>query len=334
MSGRLAETIEAAREMGFEFPEDIQVNDRDLPDVTTDALKALERCNNPPKIFVCGGHLVRLVSREDHSVIEHLSESALRGMLARASGFVRCTGKPGELTLVKVSPPLDMVRDVLGLPEWPDFPLIKGVIETPVLRPDGTILIESGYDEATRLYYAPEFGHSDVNVPENPAAKDAKGAARYIQDEILIDFPFKDDASRANALGLILSPMLRPMVEGNVPLALLDKPQAGTGASFLAEVVALIATGRPASMMGAPETEDEWRKSITSTLMEGSQIIVIDNVVGKLRSSSLARALTSRTLTDRLLGKSEMLDLQQIAIWLATGNNIAIGGDNWDRFTE
>jgi len=117
------------------------------------------------------------------------------------------------------------------------------------------------------------------------------------------------------------------MIDGNVPLALLDKPQAGTGASFLAEVVAMIATGRPANMMGAPDTEDEWRKAITSTLLEGSPIIVIDNVVGKLRSSSLTRALTSKTWRDRFLGKSEMVDLPQRSVWSATGNNISIGGD-------
>jgi hypothetical protein len=164
-------------------------------------------------------------------------------------------------------------------------------------------------------------------VPETPSEKDAKGAAKHILDELFADFPFKDDASRANALGLLLSVVVRPMINGNLPLALLDKPQAGTGASFLAEVVAMIATGRPASMMGAPETEDEWRKSITSALLDGSPIIVIDNVIGKLRSGSLTRALTSRTWRDRFLGKSEMLDLPQRAAWIATGNNISIGGD-------
>jgi hypothetical protein len=80
-------------------------------------------------------------------------------------------------------------------------------------------------------------------------------------------------------------------------------------------------------MMGAPDTDDEWRKAITSALLDGSSIIVIDNVVGKLRSSSLTRALTSKTWRDRFLGKSEMVDLPQRSIWVATGNNIVIGGD-------
>ncbi len=330
MSGKLAETIEAAREMGFEISisKDIQVNGRYLQDITADALKALEEHNSPPKIFVRSGSLVRLVLK-DRLVIEPVSESALRGLLARAAGFVTFEGndEKGEPKYTRARPPLDVVRDILGLGTWPGFLIIEAVIEAPVIRPDGTVLIVPGYDEATALFYEPGKELQGLNVPANPTSDDAKKAVKHIIDEILVDFPFKDEASRANALALLLSPVVRPMIDGNVPLALLDKPQAGTGASFLAEVVAMIATGRPANMMGAPDTEDEWRKAITSTLLEGSPIIVIDNVVGKLRSSSLTRALTSRTWRDRFLGKSEMVDLPQRSVWSATGNNISIGGD-------
>jgi len=326
----MAKAIKAAEEMGFDISisEDIQVNGRYLQDITADALKALEEHNSPPKIFIRSGSLVRLVLK-DRLVVEPLSESALRGSLARATGFVTLKGedKNGEPKHTKARPPLDVVRDILGLGTWHGFPIIEAVIEAPVIRSDGTVLIEPGYDEATSLFYEPGNELQGPNVPANPTKEEAKNALKHIIDEIFVDFPFKDDASKANALALLLSPVVRPMIDGNVPLALLDKPQAGTGASFLAEVVAMIATGRPANMMSAPETEDEWRKAITSTLLEGTLIIVIDNVVGKLRSSSLTRALTSRTWRDRFLGKSEMVDLPQRCVWSATGNNISIGGD-------
>lgn len=307
----------------------IQVNGRYLQEITADALEALAENNDPPKIFMRSGHLARLVSK-DRLVIEPLNESALRGLLARAAGFVKYEGKDeetGEPKFTRARPPLDVVRDILSLGSWPGFPEIEGVIETPVLRPDGSILLTQGYDGVTRLYYASASELQRLQVPETPLAEDAKKAAQHILDEILVDFPFKDDASKANAYALLLSVIARPMIEGNVPLALLDKPQAGTGASFFAEIVAMIATCRPANMMGAPGTEDEWRKSITSSLLDGNPIIVIDNVTGKLHSSSLTRALTSRVWRDRFLGKSEMLDLPQRAVWIATGNNIAIGGD-------
>jgi len=35
------------------------------------------------------------------------------------------------------------------------FPELLGIVESPTLRPDGTVLEEPGYDEATRLYFDP-----------------------------------------------------------------------------------------------------------------------------------------------------------------------------------
>ena len=129
MSGKLAETIEAAREMGFEISisKDIQVNGRYLQDITADALKALEEHNSPPKIFVRSGSLVRLVLK-DRLVIEPVSESALRGLLARAAGFVTFEGndEKGEPKYTRARPPLDVVRDILGLGTWPGFPHYRG----------------------------------------------------------------------------------------------------------------------------------------------------------------------------------------------------------------
>jgi hypothetical protein len=44
-------------------------------------------------------------------------------------------------------------------------------------------------------------------------------------------------------LALFLTPEIRPAIQGNIPAALLDAPQAGNGKSLLAEVVALKSTG-------------------------------------------------------------------------------------------
>lgn len=304
----------------------IQVNNRFLNEITDDALNALLETNDPPRIFVRGGQLVRLADK-GRFVIDPLSIAALRGIMARATGFVTVDEGGDGPEYTRVSPPKGVVEDILHLGTWPEIPAIESIVETPIIRPDGTVLSEPGYDEATRLYYAQPDELKDAKVPDAPTKEDAKAAAKYLIDEVFADFPFKDNASKANALGLLVSIVVRPAIDGCVPLALIDKPQAGTGASLLAEIAALVATGRPANMMGAPETEDEWRKSITSCLIDGSSITVIDNIVGKLRSAMLTRALTSRMWRDRFLGKSEMLDLPQRAVWIATGNNVSIGGD-------
>jgi hypothetical protein len=80
-------------------------------------------------------------------------------------------------------------------------------------------------------------------------------------------------------------------------------------------------------MLGAPRDEEEWRKQITAKLAAGATMITVDNVEGALYAPSLARALTARTWTDRVLGRSETVTVSQRATWIATGNNIQLRGD-------
>ncbi|MDP9382592.1 MAG: hypothetical protein M3Q29_21125, partial [Chloroflexota bacterium] len=164
-------------------------------------------------------------------------------------------------------------------------------------------------------------------IPETPTDEDVRAALRLIH-EALWDFPFVSPADLANCLGLLLSPVVRPAIEGPVPLAMITKPKAGTGASLIVELVAMISTGRRAEMMSAPGTDEEMRKQITSMLLAGGgQVAAVDNVEGTFYWPSLARALTASTWRDRILGLSKIVSLPQRAVWIINGNNINPGGD-------
>jgi hypothetical protein len=303
-------------------PPKIVVNNRQLPDVTAEAIDALAARNDPPEIFVRGGRLVRV--REDENgipEIQTMEDSHIKGRLARVANFVRTTEK-GE---TKVIPPDWLVKDVGQLPWWP-FPALEAVVEAPIMRPDGTIFDTPGYDPHTRLYYRPVDGFDVQPIPAAPTTADTQAAIRLL-DEAVGEFPYEDSASAANTLALMLTPLVRQAVNGPVPLALIDKPQAGTGGSLLAETIAVISSGHTAEMLGAPRDEEEWRKQITAKLSTGATMITVDNVEGALYAPSLARALTARTWTDRVLGRSETVTVTQRATWVATGNNIQLRGD-------
>jgi hypothetical protein len=145
--------------------------------------------------------------------------------------------------------------------------------------------------------------------------------------EVICDFPFVDESSQANMLAAMITPVIRSMIDGPVPLALLDKPVAGTGASLLAEVVSEVVLGRDAAMMTAPTDEAEWRKKILTQLLAGRGVVIIDNIEGKLQSATLASVLTSMTYEDRILGRSETVVLPHRCCWVGTGINIQLGGD-------
>ncbi len=294
---------------------------RPLRDLATAALDALDAANEPPALFVRSGRLARIrVDEADRALIETLGESELRGRLARVASFRRA-GRKGD---VDVPPPMEVVRDVLALGEW-DFPPLAGLIETPVLRPDGSILGEAGYDKATRLIYRPRTGLSVPAIPDDPSAGDVAVATAMLQ-EAICDFPFADEASRAGALALMLTPIVRPAIEGNVPLAVLDATKAGTGKGLLGGLASLVATGTAGAVLPAPRREDEMQKTLFSALLAGSSFVLLDEV-DELSSPALASTLTLGIFEGRVLGRTELLRLPQRATWAAAGNNVQLKGD-------
>ena len=300
----------------------IVVNNRHLRDVTADALKALTAHNRPPEVFVRSGSLVRV--REDENgtpEIQLMELGHVRGRLARVADFARITDH-GE---TRVNPPEVVVKDIMALGAWP-FPALEAVVESPILRPNGSVFEQPGYDQETRLYYRPANGFELPKIPKIPKTADIRTALDLV-NEAIGEFPFADESSAANTLALLLSPVVRQAIDGPVPMALIDKPQAGTGGSLLAETAAIIGSGRTAEMLGAPRDDEEWRKQITAKLSAGATMITVDNVEGALYAPSLARALTARTWTDRVLGRSETVTVSQRATWIATGNNIILRGD-------
>ena len=96
--------------------------------------------------------------------------------------------------------------------------------------------------------------------------------------ELLYDFPFADQGSRAHALALLLQPYIRSVIEGPTPMYLIDAPARGTGKGLLAELVGLIAQGRAAEVMAMPLGEEEVEKRITSFLLAGYPMALLDNV--------------------------------------------------------
>lgn len=278
--------------------------------------------NDPPQLYVRGGTLARFrLDEHARPLIERATPATVRDLLSRAANYV-VTNDRGDR---HVLPPEAAVEAVLDRGDWP-FPTLDAVIEAPALRPDGTLLDQAGYDPATRLILAPARGLDVPAVHDTPTDADIAGARDLILDELLADFPFTDDASKANALALLLTPVLRPAIRGPVPLALIDATKPGTGKGLLATLVALVATGRPAAITPAPVREEEWAKQLFAMLAEGATIIVLDEA-DTLGSKHLASALTADTYNGRILGRSETATVPQRATWAATGNNIATRGD-------
>src|SRR5262249_55837535 len=147
------------------------------------------------------GHSVAGPDGSGHPVIEQVGRDVLAGVLASTAWFVTVSGRERAQRLI--SPPEVVVRDVISRGTWPGLPSLSGGVETPVIRPDGSILSEPGYDPATWLFYAPRAGFRLPPIPCAPGGSDVRHAVALLE-EAFCDFPFADPASRANAYALLL----------------------------------------------------------------------------------------------------------------------------------
>jgi len=297
-------------------------NDRPLREVSDEATDALVAANDPPEVFARSGSLARIAQDDDgRPVIQDIDKDRLRYRMTRTAEYLKVTD-----SINHIYPPDAVVGDVMAAKAF-SFPQLTGLTQSPALRADGTVLERPGYDKATGLfYYAPEGENLDVQVPYEPSAADVTRSVELLR-ELYCDFPFVDEYSFANMLALTVTPIVRPAYNGPTPLAVIDKPAMGTGASLLSEVVCRIATAQEAAMMSPPDNDEETRKQITSVLRLGRPVVVIDNLGSELKNPSWARLLTSTTWEDRILGHSKVATLPNRATWITTGNNIKIGGD-------
>jgi putative DNA primase/helicase len=310
---------------------EIIINIHETPRLNEQADKALEALklhNEPPTIFKRGGSLCRLDEIADGEfVINQINKGALKGILAEAARWTKWEEKDdGEKFHKDVYPPAAVAEVVISYGDWP-VPWLNGITNTPIIRSDGSIFNEQGFDDRTGYFYIPDEDFDLPEIPENPTKEDAEKAARYLAIELFSDFPFVDEASAANALAATITPVARTLIDGCIPLCLISKPSPGTGASLFVIIISLVARGKEANFQKDPRSEEEWQKTLLSSLLKGSPIVCFDNVDSNLSSSALANVLTAPNVEGRILGKSEMVSIPNSACWYANGNNLEVAGD-------
>lgn len=307
--------------------------------ITTDeaavADQAIAAVADSGVLFQRGGILVRL-SRGTHGPLARdtgapwigpVPQASLRELLADRARWTRIR-PTGEV--VAAHPPEWCVRAVEARGEWRGIPYLAGVIETPTLRLDGTVLDRAGYDSASALLYEPGPGMAEIRIPSTPTRDQARAAAAKLLD-VIGDFPVMGHG-RAAWVAVVVTACARHAIDGPVPLIVIDASTRGSGKTLLAELVSIIATGRTLARCTSPMDDDEARKRITAIALAGDALVLLDNVIGRLGTASLDAALTATTWRDRILGVSAMTAaLPLTTIWLATGNNLQLVGDTARR---
>lgn len=258
-----------------------------------------------------------------------LKPALLANLLATHTDVIQSkVNEKGDTYDVEVSPPANVLAAVLAGQSWPGLPVLRRIISTPVLRPDGTLLQTPGYDPATGFYLTANT-HLDP-IPDRPSAEQVTEAREFLLDRFLLDFPWRSPADRANYLALLVTPLIRPFTRALSPFGMIEASMPGSGKTILAGCVGLLVGQR---VLTWTDSEEELRKSITTVLADSVGVVVFDNLTeGETVSSAvLARLVTERTWSDRRLGTNVSSNFTNDRLWLATGNNLRTGGDMASR---
>lgn len=296
-----------------------EVGDRRRIVVTNDQLRVINEITGTlverwsgTRLFNHGG----VISRRNGHVIMPLD----RGSFLKALQEVAVTVVETEDGDIFTWPQPYAVAAALTEAEF--YAALHRISRTPFVRPDGTICQTPGYDVETGTYLVSDV---EVDVPESPAPEQVQAAVTLIMEEWLGDMPFATTADRANALALVLTPVIRGLVP-LAPLAVVDGLQMGVGKNLFADCIALMATGAPADPLPYSADNEETRKMITSVFRAGADLFVFDEA-HVLEGAALARALTALTYNDRILGVSTLAAFPNRATWISLGNQVQIRGD-------
>ena len=221
-------------------------------------------------------------------------------------------------------PPISVASGLVHKGQW-SFPRVAGVVTTPTMRPDGSILDHPGYDPATQLLFVPDQSVEVPPIKVEPSREDAEQALDLLRD-LLGEFPLESATDRAVALAALMTPVLRGAFDVG-PMFLIIAHDAGSGKSYLVNLAGAIAMGKRCPVITSVKNEEEMEKRLGALILQGSPMISLDNCSHDLGGDLLCQITEQQLVRVRILGKSEVPECEWRGTMFGTGNNVTLVGD-------
>jgi putative DNA primase/helicase len=240
-------------------------------------------------------------------------------------GFINTTSRAEEWLLI--DPPRLVMEQLIEVKHWL-FLSVVGIINSPTMRVDGSLVTEPGYDPATKLWYKPSGDITLPPIPERPSKKQAVAALARL-DKLLKGFPFEDEIAHAVALAGILTSVLRGVFHA-APIFMIVAPEPRTGKTYLVQLISHIATGHGAMPIAGSDRREEMEKRIETAALSGRPIMHLNNLPNGmvLESEALSQLSSEGHVMIRKLGRHEegLCDCRATTTFI-NGNNIMVAAD-------
>lgn len=284
-----------------------------------------------PNLYQQSGYLARVVrvdpseatpQRPDGSPeIRRAETETIRELLSRHADFERFD--KSEKQWVATHPPKDVAAAIRKRGEYPGIRPLDAIIESPTLRPDGSLLDRPGYDAATRVLLLP--GVDFPKIRDEPLIEHAHKALAALCEPFK-EFPWTRPEGMYVPIAAILTLAARTAIQGSIPAIVFDSSVAGAGKTLLSGTVTASYTGRWAEGNTFPDDPVEMEKSLGGEAMSGAAIVDFDNVEGLVESPPLLKVLTARDRTRlRVMGSNTKISVRWRALIILGGVNIVLG---------
>ncbi|WP_185928621.1 MULTISPECIES: DNA-primase RepB domain-containing protein [Sphingomonadaceae] len=269
-------------------------------------------------VFQAGGLIVKAAfdARTGDYGLNPLSEAEVTRILAKGAHWEKLDGRSDEWR--RTDPPGRHVTVLHRGDRFDHLLPVVGLARQPYYRPDGSLTTASGYDPISQrigVFDGAKF------ATVGTSREDAQQAFDLI-DGLLAEFHFVSDTDKAAAFSAILTAAVRPSFD-LAPAFHVQAPAPASGKSYLCEVISGFAGPGTPARMSYPKTPDEATKAIMAVLLGAPAVIEFDDMdTDWLPHGSINRMLTSRSITDRILGQSKTATVSTTALVLGSGNNV------------
>lgn len=298
-----------------------------------------------PYVFVCGPSLVYIDFEKLITIRQMVKKSKMEklGQKICRTPVIKVFRKPYHDLIARMGIDIRFVAQDLGkeilCPEKLatvvamgnelEHRELTGIVQCPFIKENWEVFDENGYDSNTGLFSMIEkklpnvFQHSD-------------DAYAYLRNELLGEFPFKEELDAAVLIASMMALMQRPLLaqDGDgMPGFLVTSPVQSSGKTFLVKTVTTAVFKSSVVPSSFSSDEEELKKQILGLLREGNTCVFFDNMLegSDIKSEILATAMTGDIFKGRLLGENRNIIVPSAAIWFFTGNNIGCGGDSATR---
>jgi hypothetical protein len=205
------------------------------------------------------------------------------------------------------------------------LPKVTKVIDRPFIPSSGELVSEVGFHQSSGVYNTGTRWMPKVR--DDLTQAECKRLMRNV-DRYVKEFPFDTAFDKATWYSCLFSAFLCNEPVKPRPAVMLEGSQPSLGKSTLGLLLGIMTSGVTMPPLTMSNNKDEFRKMITSIIIESSSesFLYFDNMKNgeEIGSDFLDRLITSSRYSDRILGASVRCQIDFDRMLLFTGNNISI----------